>query len=242
VRKLLIGAITGAVMLAVAAIAFATTTQTYSQKYSTKKTNKSAGTTFSTASTEDGNAERNHQPKPARQFDITFPKGSKIDYKTVPVCKQLDESADQPCPKNTKVGSGTADALLPNPGLPPIVSDVTAYNRKKGLWLYVVPRSPGQAPVVLKPAFKGLTLKTHIDPLCVASTNQNGQCVDSTGQPGYEVVLTRFELTTKPFKKGKRIYIRTPKKCPKAGWKFQAKITYSDGTSVSPKVFQKCSK
>lgn len=230
-RKLFIGVLMGAVMLAVAAIALADTTTTYSQKYSSAKKNTSVGTTFSTSSKEDGNAENNNQPKSTRQFDITFPAGTKINYKTVPVCKNLDEAADDPCPKNTKVGSGSADALLPNPGLPPIPSDVTAYNRKNGLWLFVQPQVQGQAPVVLKPAFKGLKLKTSIAPLCVASTNQDGQCVNNDGSPGKEVVLTRFELKTKAFKKGKKTYIKSPAKCTKKGWTFKADLKYADGTT-----------
>src|SRR4051794_12696907 len=143
-RKLLIGALAGVVVLAVAAVAMATTTQTFEQKYTASKPNKSAGTSFKTTSTEDQNAEKNHQPKSTRQFNITFPAGSKIDTSAAPICKNLDESADDPCPKNTKVGSGHATVLLPFNGFPPIDAEVTAYNRNKGLFLYVV--APGQAP------------------------------------------------------------------------------------------------
>ena len=239
-RKLLIGALMGALMLAVAAIALADTTTTFSQKYTKATVKTSVGTKFSTSSKEDGNAENNHQPKSTRQFNITFPAGTVINYKAVPVCKNLDETAENPCPKNTKVGSGSADALLPNPGLPPIPSDVTAYNRKNGLWLFVQPQVQGQAPVILKPAFSDLTLKTKIPPLCVASTNQNGQCVNNDGSAGKEVVLTRFELTTKPFKTRKGTYIRSPGKCTKKGWTFVANLKYADGTTGKFKSTQKC--
>jgi len=242
VRKLFIGAVVGVLALALAAIALADTTTTYSQTFSKKTKSTSVGTNFKTASSEDGNAEKNHQPKSTRQFNITFPAGTKIDYKTVPVCKAIDESADEPCPKNTKVGSGEADALLPNPGLPPIPSDVTAYNRKNGLFLYVQPQVQGQAPVFLKPKFSGLTLKTTVPPLCVASTNVNGRCVNNDGSEGNEVVLTRFELTTKAFKKGKRTYIKSPAKCTKKGWTFAADLTYADGTKGHFTSNQKCKK
>jgi hypothetical protein len=243
-RKLLVGVIAGVVMLAVAAIAMATTTQTFDQKYSTKTTNKSTGTKFSTTSTEDENAANNHQPKSTREFDITFPAGSKIDYKAAPVCANLDESADDPCPKNTKVGSGHAKVLLTFG--PPIDALVTAYNRKGGLFLFVEPQAPNQAPVVLKPVYKGLTLKTATPPNCVASTNENGHCVDGSGNPGFEAVLTEFDLTTKAITKGKgkkqKTYLKTPPKCPKGGWIFKAKITYADGTSVSPASTSPCKK
>jgi hypothetical protein len=225
-------------MLAAAAIAMATTTATYSQKYSSTKTNKSVGTSFSTASTEDQNAANNNQPKSTREFDVTFPKGTKIDYTAAPVCKNLDETAANPCPKNTKVGDGHAKVLLPFPGTAPIDATVTAYNRVKGLFLYVVP-SVG-APVVLKPAYKGLTLKTATPPNCLAGTNQNGQCVNNDGSKGQEAVLTEFDLKTKAIHKGKKNYLTSPKACAKGGWKFTAKITYSDGTSTTLNSLSAC--
>jgi hypothetical protein len=233
-------------MLAVAALAFAATEQTYSQGFvnksgkATKAKNASAGTKFEVSSIDEDNTAQNQQPKPARQVNVTFPAGSKLDYRAAPVCKTLDESAENPCPRNTIVGKGTADARLPNPGTAPIVSDVTAYNRKNGLFLYVVPRQAGQAPVVLRPTIDGRTLKTKLDPLCVASTNQNGQCVQNDGSPGFEVTLTRFDLTTKPRKRGRRAFVRTPKTCPRAGWKFTGFFRYSDGSTTTLNSIQRC--
>ena len=249
-RKLLIGALAGAVVLAVAAVAMATTTQTFKQTYSAAKPNKSTGTSFKTTSSEDNNPDKNNQPKATREFDIKFPAGTKINTSAAPACSNLDESSDDVCPKNTKVGSGHATVLLPYPGTVPIDALVTAYNRKqgseKGLFLYVVPQFPNQAPVVLKPKWSGLTLKTATPPNCIASTNQNGRCVDSSGNPGAEAVLTEFDLKTKAVTKGKgkkkKIFLKTPSKCTKAGWTFKASITYDDGTKNTPAYTQKCSK
>jgi hypothetical protein len=231
-------------MLAVAAVALATTTQTFNQTYTSAKPNKSVGTSFKTTSTESDNEARNHQPKSTREFDIKFPAGSKVDTSAAPICKNLDESANDPCPKNTKVGAGHAQVILPFPGFATITAQVTAYNRKNGLFLYVV--APGQAPVVLKPTFKGLTLKTATPPNCVASTNQNGHCVNGDGSPGTEAVLSEFDLKTKASTKGKgkkkKTYLTTPPKCTKAGWTFQASIRYEDGSTAHPAFTQKCSK
>ena len=247
-RKLLLGAAVGAVMLAVAAIAMATTTTTFTQQYIgkngkvSKKPGVSVGTSFATTSTEDNNPEKNNQPKSTRQFNITFPAGSKVDYKAAPVCKTLHEGEDKPCPDNTKIGSGHAQVLLPFNDTPPIDADVTAYNRKNGLWLYVVPRIQGQAPVVLKPKFDGLTLKTSTPPNCIVSSNQNGHCVNNDGSEGSEAVLVEFDLKTKPIKKGKRVYLRAPKTCPKGGWIFKAEITYDDGSKAKPRSSSPCKK
>jgi hypothetical protein len=234
-------------MLAVAAVAFATTTQTFEQKYTASKPNKSTGTAFKTTSTEDNNPQKNNQPKSTREFDIKFPAGSKVNYKAAPVCKELHEGENDVCPKNTKVGSGHAKVLLPYEGFVPIDADVTAYNRKSGLWLYVVPNFPNQSPVVLKPKFVGLTLKTATPPNCIPpASNQNGHCKNSDGSDGAEAVLTEFDLKTKAISHGKgkkkKTYLTTPPKCTKAGWIFKASITYDDGSTVHPASVQKCSK
>jgi hypothetical protein len=226
----------GVVMLAVAAIAFAATETTYSQRYSTNKANRSVGTIFKTSSLDPANTAENQQPAKTRKLVIGFPAGTKIDQGVKPYCATLREDQDQVCPKNTQVGSGTAEVRLKFNGSPTIPANVTAYNRKKGLWLYVVPQAPGQAPVVIKPTFKGLKLITNLTPLCVLNDcPKNG-----------EAVLTKFELTTKAFKKGKgkktRFFLRSPKTCPKKGWKFTGDWTYDDKSTEHKQSFQKCKK
>jgi hypothetical protein len=227
----------GAVVLAVAAIAYATTTATFEQSYIDKKgklvksRSTSVGTSFKTTSSEDQNAENNHQPKAAREFDVKFPAGSKVDTGAAPQCKNLDTQKDPPCPNNTKIGSGHAQVLSPFVPSDPLDATVTAYNRKGGLWLYVV--SLGNQ-IKLKPTFKGLTLKTAVPPTCIPpSTNQGGQCKDANGNPGKELVLTEFDLKTKPAKKGKKVFLKSPPSCPKSKlWKFSAHIVYSDGSTA----------
>lgn len=222
-RKLLIGALAGVLVLAVAAVAYAATVQEYSQKYTTKKRGASAGTTFSTQSIDEENTQNNKQPAPVRQLDIKFPAGSKVNQKGAPFCKTFDESAEEPCPKNTIIGTGNAEAIVPIQGFQTVLLDVTAYNRKGGLYIYAVPTSPpGQAPVVLRPTFKGLTLSTNIPPQCIASApDANGNC------PNGEAILSKFVLKTKALKRGKNVFLRTPKTCPKGkNWTFKAKFTY----------------
>jgi hypothetical protein len=235
-RKLLIGAIAGAVMLAVAAIAYAATETTYSQSYTKNKVNTSVGTIFKTSSIDTANTAENQQPKKTRKLVITFPAGTKFDQGVKPYCAKLDESSNDPCPKNTQIGSGTAEVRLKFNGTQPIPAKVTAYNKKKGLWLYVVPQVAGQAPVVIVSNFQGLKLVTNLKPLCVLNDcAKNG-----------EAVLTKFELTTKAFKKGKgkkvRYFDRSPKTCTSKGWKFTGDWTYDDATTEHKESIQKCHK
>jgi hypothetical protein len=231
-------------MLAVAAIAFAATQTTYSQKYTVSKAGKSAGTNFDTTSIDPDNSAENQQPAKTRKLVIGFPAGTKIDQSVKPYCATLDESANDVCPKNTQIGSGTAEVRLKFPGSAPIPAKVTAYNRKKGLWLYVVPQVAGQAPVVIKPTFQGLKLVTVLTPLCVLN-----DCATNG-----EAVLTKFHLDTKAYsktvkvKKGKKKvkkttnFITTPTKCTAAGWKFTADFTYDDGTTKHLDATEACKK
>jgi hypothetical protein len=239
-RKLLIGAIAGAVLLAMAAAAYAVTQTTYSQSYTTNKAGKSVGTHFNTTSIDPDNTAENQQPAKTRKLVIGFPAGTKIDQTVKPFCTHLDESANNVCPKNTQVGSGSAEVRLKFPGGAPIPAKVTAYNRKsdgnKGLFLYVVPQVAGQAPVVIKPVFKGLKLTTILTPLCVLN-----DCATNG-----EAVLTKFKLDTKAYTKGKgkkaKNFITSPKTCAKAGWLFTADFTYDDGTTKHLTSIQKCKK
>jgi hypothetical protein len=225
-------------MLAVAAIAFAATETTYSQSYTTNKAGKSAGTIFKTSSIDQANTAENMQPAKTRKLVIGFPKGTTIDQSVKPYCAQLheDDPNGKVCPDKTKIGSGTAEVRLKFPGSAPIPANVTAYNRKKGLWLYVVPSVPGQAPVVIKPTFQGIKLITILTPLCVLNDcPKNG-----------EAVLTKFELNTNAYKKGKgkktKYFITTPKTCTKAGWLFTADFTYDDTTTKHLTSTQACKK
>jgi hypothetical protein len=256
-RKLTVAALMGALMLVVAAVSIAatatsgTTVQNYDQVYSAKKPAKSTGTTFSTSSTDDQNA-RNKQPKRVTNFDITFPKGSKIDNKAIPACAATEtdfanqDNPDNACPKGSKIGDGTVAARLPFAGTADLQGTVRAYNANKGLLLYVVIDSPlGAQTLTLKPKFRGLKLQTEVPATCIPPNTPQNDCKDASGVP-QEAVLTSFKLTTKAMSgkgknKGKNL-ITTPKTCPSGGWTFSASLKYADGTSVKIPAKSPCKK
>jgi hypothetical protein len=255
-RKLVVVALAGILTLVVAAIAFAasetsgTTVTNYDQVYSAKKPSKSTGTTFSTSSTDDQNTSKNKQPKRVTNFDITFPKGSKIDSKAAPQCKATDndfanaENPDDACPKGSKLGSGKVAARLPfDSPLGDIDGVVSAYNAPKGLLLFVNLQEANQT-LVLRPKFKGLRLLTTVPHSCVPPNRPDQDCrPGGTGEP-QDAVLVNFQLKTKAIKdkKTKRQLITTPKTCPSGGWTFKADIKFADGTAVSIPTKGPCSK
>jgi predicted Zn-ribbon and HTH transcriptional regulator len=252
-RKLSVGALMGALSLIVVAVAIGasatsgTNVQQFDQTYSAKKPSKNTGTSFATSSTDPANA-RNKQPKRTTNFDITFPKGSKIDSKAVPQCAATEAdfaaqtNPDKACPKGSKVGTGTVAARLPYQGTADLNGTVSAYNANKGLLLYVVVQSPlGNQVLLIKPKFKGLKLLTTVPPTCIPPQRPDQGCKDANGEE-QSAILTSFTLKTKPVgTKGKKL-ITTPATCPAAGWKFVANIKYADGTAVTIPSTQKCSK
>jgi hypothetical protein len=256
-RKLVVGALMGALSLVVAAVAIGasatsgTTVQNFEQVYSGKKVKKSTGTTFSTSSTDEQNA-RNKQPKRVTNFDITFPKGSKITSNAVPQCaaSEADFSAetnpDNACPKGSKIGAGTVKARLPFQGTQDLNGTVTAYNANKGLLLYVIIQSPlGNQVLLIKPKFRGLKLLTEVPHTCIPPNRPDQDCKDSSGTE-QAAVLTSFTLKTKPAGSGsgakRKNLIVTPTTCAAAGWKFVADIKYADSTKVTIPSTSKCSK
>jgi hypothetical protein len=252
-RKLAVVALAGILTLVVTAVAIAasatsgTTVQNFEQTYTAKKPNKSTGTSFSTSSTDEQNP-KNKQPKRVTNFDILFPKGSKIDSKAAPQCKAdendfaSEDNPDDACPKGSKIGSGSVAARLPLNGAGDLNGTVRVYNANKGLLLFVQVDAPGAAQTLLiKPKFSGVNLKTTVPVTCLPpGTPQNG-CRDAQGNP-QEVVLVSFKLKTKAVKdkKTKRQLITTPKTCPSGGWTFTASLKYADGSGVKIPSKQSC--
>jgi hypothetical protein len=254
-RKLIVGALVGVLALALAAIAMAETVQNYSQSFKSGKKavvkpSTSTGTSFSTDSTDEANTGRNKQPKRTTNFDITFPKGTIVNYKAVKVCSATEEdftNADNPdnaCP-GSKIGTGNVKARLPINNTPDLTGTVTAYNGKGKLLLWVVVQSPigNQTLLItgkLKSSAKSTTLKTPVPPSCVPPGIPSNDCKDGSGTPQY-AILTSFTLDTKAFKKGKLIYMSTPATCPKSKkWTFNAAIKYDDGTTLKKDSDSKC--
>ena len=254
-RKLVAVALAGVLTLAFAAIAYAasetsgTTVQNYQQTYTQKRVNKSTGTSFSTSSTDEQNTTRNKQPKRVTNFDITFPRGSKIDNLAAPRCAADEndfaqaEDPDDACPRGSKIGTGEVAARTPFNGVADLTGTVTAYNANRGLILFVNVQSANQT-LLLKPKFRGLRLLTKVPQTCIPPNIPQNDCKDASGQ-SQEAILTNFELKTSPKSSGRgskrRQLITTPKTCsPSTGWIFQADIKYADATKVSIREDSPC--
>ncbi len=246
-RRLIAGLLSTALLLvAVASGAFGasgttgTTVQNSQLGFTTAARAKSAGVRIAVSSTDVTNTTRNRQPKRLTNFDITFPRGSSIDSKTVPQCKATENdfaqssNPDDACPRGSKVGIGRAAMRLPFQGTADFLGTVSAYNANKGLLLFVNFPTANQT-LLLRSKFRGLRLLTTIPQTCVPPTTPQNNCSDSFGNP-QEAVLVQLALNTRPkshrYPLGVRRLISTPKICPSGGWTFDANFKYADGTTL----------
>jgi hypothetical protein len=237
VRKVLIGAVAGAIVLACAAVALATgTQQTFSYKFGAKKPNKATTTSLVLSSKDPTNTAHNNAPDPARKVVLGFPKGSNIDQKAAPQCSatatQLTANPSA-CKSSTIIGTGTASANSTFASVGEINATVTAYNAtSKHLLIYVqpAPGAPAQ-PFTITATFSGskrsgFKLTTTPPPNCIPPGTPAQGC------PSGEAPLDSFKLNTRNRKSGKHVLFTTPSTCPKSkNWTFTATITFkTDGT------------
>jgi hypothetical protein len=222
----------GVAALATATVAIAATETSYKQNFRSSRAGTSTGIHVAVTAIDPDN-QANNQPAALRELRLTFPKGTSIDLTTAPACGQPDESLFDPCPPNTVVGTGSAEMRTKFSDSSPIGADVTAYNGKNGLWLYVVPQTSAQDPVVLRSDLQGLTLDAKIPQ----------QCVQYDCQANGEAVLTKLVLNTKAITKRGRAYMRSPATCPTGGWTFKATFKYeSPASTKNLSSVQKCKK
>jgi hypothetical protein len=241
VRKIWIFALVGVFALAAAAVALAQTgtKQTISASVKTgsgkPKTNKHGTIHINLSASDPTNSQHFNQPDPARQLDVTLPKGMKLDTKAASTCSASDldfqNKGSAACPSGTKIATGSA---VVNTGLAPPVTKINAtvegFNGGKTLILYIVPQ--GAQPIVIRAkitgsASRGMHLVTNVQPNCIPP----GKPSDNPPCQGKEAPIETFVLNTLSKHKGsgskRHDLITTPSSCPSKGWKFGVKVTFA---------------
>jgi hypothetical protein len=248
VRRLLIFALTGALVLGLAAAAQAVFKQTYDLRYTTKRVKSSTGfdTKIAASESEDPNGK---PKKAARKVVIKFAAGTKFDTLVPRQCRatneQIQGSNGGVCPTGSKVGAGSAEAVTGFGGsIDPVGETIVAYNNRNQLIMLLRPKSAvGQTAVLrgsLRNSRTGPTITVNVPPFCLPGGTPP-DCKNG------EAVLTKFNLLVKGISKtisGKRRnYATTPSTCPRAkNWKTTATFTYSDGSRQTVRDTSPCSR
>jgi hypothetical protein len=240
VRKVhLIGALVGVLALAVSAVAVASPQfkQTVSAKYTTSKAKQPAGLSVNLSATDPGAVPPGAQPG-VKTVKITF-SGAAIDFKAAKLCKASQDQAES-CPKNTKVGTGTAKANLvgtdATTGQKKVTQNlgqtVSAYAISGGLYLIV----------------KGTTLPTTA--ILKATLSKKGVLGVNVVRDlpvipgGNKIVLTDFAVKIKKLTTGKgkslKSFVTTPKCGKSKKYKITSNFVYEDGSKKNITATQKC--
>jgi hypothetical protein len=152
-RKLAIGAITGALFFVIVGVALALTNNTVNYTSTVTGKAKKAGTNTAYTGILDVGTSDNTQPNTAPLTDVFFAKQIKNNSTKFPSCTPADIDGKSSVPAKCKkavVGSGSASSKIGQPGQPPAVTEdltVTAYNGSKGKAILLVLNGTSPAPI-----------------------------------------------------------------------------------------------
>lgn len=162
---------------------------------------------------------------PVRHMQMKFPSGSKFNGSSFATCS-LTKVEKQNCPSGSKIGTGTATALL---GSDVVDARVTVYNgpgtdSKREIYMYS--RALSTITFVLKGTMRkasgkyGYTMDITVPPI-----------VPELSPGGVPIVSFETSIGGNVKKKGKSVpLVSSPTSC-KGGWNFAATFTYASGAS-----------
>jgi hypothetical protein len=170
------------------------------------------------------------QANPASEY-ISYPKDVKFDFNAGDVCTALPPSGSTPdqakaaCPKSSYLGSGHASVQFPGLAL---IDDITV-------------------SVFRGPTKKGIFLHTYSPTLLAASPTVPSQIVKSNAGSKYGYALSVpnspvtgsgmiTEFNANISKASKAVLAR----CKSKKFAFQRKVTYTDGSTETAELTQKC--
>jgi hypothetical protein len=206
---------------------------TYKLKLSTKKPKTSSGWTADVKLRDPGDPQQ--RPKILTGIRFNLPAGSKWDPKAHAGCtatnqQLIDSGPGGVCPQKTRYGSGKASVTL---GTAPLSFPINSYN-------VFPPDYNNKKPellldVVLDPTNPALSF------IIDGSLSSHGIFFSLGEAPQFDIHTTDIHFSVPAAKKGKRVYLRTPKKCPKSkSWKGSVQSTFSDGSKETKPVKLPC--
>ena len=199
-RKTVIGALIGALVLALAGIAVAGTKG--GVKFETKYTATKVGVPTGFNTTIEG-APRDAQGRVegANRVIVTFQRGTVFDTDVPGKCTRAQLESEQgrdACPEDSIVGTGTAEAVTGLQSIDPIQETITAFNTDDGILFYL----QGLQTLILEGQLRGNKLTVDIPE------------IRAIPNPAVKpVAVTKFELTVRRVRDGRDAYIRTPRTC-----------------------------
>lgn len=217
-RKSVIGALVGALVLAVAGIAMAGTKNgvTFETKYSTTKAGAPTG--FNT-SIEGAPRDAQGELDPAERVIVTFERGTVFDTDVPEKCDKatLQAGGVNGCPEGSIVGTGSAEAISGLQAIDPVRETITAINTDGGILFHL---RGAVATLILEGKLRANRLTVDVPALPIP------------GRPK-GAVLTKFALEIKRVRDGRAAYIRTPQSCARGRWAVRATFQYPNVPDIT---------
>jgi hypothetical protein len=226
VPKKYVGALIGALVLAVAGSGLALAkvgkgpNHKFDLTFTTKKPGKAAGIKNLLSDRYAFKPQAPGQPAdPASAITFTLPKGTKLDFATIPASKlkpctvrKLGSSGDPVAAGCKRIGKGVATAVvtgLPNPITITEDAQLFAATKQIVLRLRQRPGQLGQTANIPIDAKSGGRLVAGVPKFCAADNASTPFC-------DTEVVLTVVKASISKVTRGKHSLLTTPKTCPKS--------------------------
>jgi hypothetical protein len=170
------------------------------------------------------------QANPAVEY-LSYPKNMKFDFNAGDVCTTLPPSGSTPeqaraaCPPDSYLGQGAAE--VQGPGIAPITDIIVSVFRgpaKNGIQLHTASATLGPAA----PTVPGSVVKSN-------AGKEFGQALSVPHAPETgALMITKFNANID--KSSKAVTAR----CKDKSMTFQRKVTYTDGSSETVEIEQKC--
>jgi hypothetical protein len=181
------------------------------------------------------------QPDITTKAELLFPRDFQFNGAKFPVCAKATIDRDKSpanCPKGSKVGKGSADAVIPTlPGAGTVHLSVEAFNASAGkqLLLFVKTTVPFNVTGTLVGTLSKVGTKTKLTVVVPPNLQQP--------VPNIYTALTRFQTSVGAItvKSGKRYSYVASTSCPKNHkWAFSGKAYFTTGQSASSATTVAC--
>lgn len=218
-------------LLAGASVALASSLfkQTANVTLTAKKASASTGFKASLVSSDPGAP--NEQPQALKTLTVTFPKGTKFNFKSSAVKQctaspvELVATKGAACPAKSKIGTGMANTNGA-PVYPKIPESATVYVGKGKLLFVLVPTTAVGEVLPLEGAVSANKLTTPVPALA---------------KGGLTFVITELTLNVKAVGSGKQAFV-TAGQCTSGKFTVKSSFVYYTGSPVSLSSSSKCNK
>jgi hypothetical protein len=244
-KKPLIGAVIGALVLTVVGVALAAVREEHTAmlRFSTSAPAASAGISFDTDRRDYRAPGPGETANPVTRVDIVLQRGTRIDSSVVPNCSRsrLLAMGQAGCRRSqldtTRPGDGNAEAVTGISAIDPVRENVDVFDTRGGLFIYLTPKGSVGQTAIIPATVRGNRIVARVPKFCLPGDDPSTPACDRG-----EAVLTDLDLTIRRRSTGRGLrrknYLTTPR-CNRR-WRHRVSYRYQNGDTESESITQRC--